>query len=495
MAPRRHFRWNKGARRVRPARRLQVECLETRNLLSVAINEFPIPTPGSDPAGITTGPDGNLWFTEADAATRSARSTRRPMPSPSSPSPRPTANPAGITAGPDGNLWFTEATSATRSARSTRRRTRSPSSPSPRPTAYPYGHHGRARRQPLVHRGTAGNKIGQINPTTQRSPSSPSPRPTATPGHHGRARRQPLVHRVRRQQDRPDQPDDPCDHRVPHPHAQQRPRGHHGRARRQPLVHRVRRQQDRPDQPDDPAHHRVPHPHARQRPRRASRPGPTATSGSPSPSATRSARSTRRPMPSPSSPSPRPTAAPRASRPGPTATSGSPSTSGGKIGQIVVAAGPTVLAVQRFGFHSRPTSLVLTFNEPLNSITAENTASYTIVGPHGRGVAVNAAVYDPATQTVTLTPSRRLNLHRTYRLIVNGTGPNAVLDTLGLPLNATGFGRPGSDFVTTVTIANWVRPLHRLSVRHRRLSRRPVVHPDLGKIVTSHSSRSPSRSL
>ena len=28
------------------------------------ITEFPLPTPGSGPAGITVGPDGNLWFTE-----------------------------------------------------------------------------------------------------------------------------------------------------------------------------------------------------------------------------------------------------------------------------------------------------------------------------------------------------------------------------------------------------------------------------------------------
>jgi virginiamycin B lyase len=31
------------------------------------ISEFPVPTPGSQPAGITTGPDGNLWFTETVA--------------------------------------------------------------------------------------------------------------------------------------------------------------------------------------------------------------------------------------------------------------------------------------------------------------------------------------------------------------------------------------------------------------------------------------------
>ena len=70
------------------------------------VTEFPITTAASYPVGITAGPDGNLWFTEGSAATRSAGSPR-PASSPSSPSPRPTAG-LSIAAGPDGNLWFTE---------------------------------------------------------------------------------------------------------------------------------------------------------------------------------------------------------------------------------------------------------------------------------------------------------------------------------------------------------------------------------------------------
>jgi streptogramin lyase len=31
------------------------------------ITEFPIPTPSSAPESITPGPDGNLWFTEANS--------------------------------------------------------------------------------------------------------------------------------------------------------------------------------------------------------------------------------------------------------------------------------------------------------------------------------------------------------------------------------------------------------------------------------------------
>ena len=31
---------------------------------TLTIREFPLPTPNSGPGGITTGPDGVLWFTE-----------------------------------------------------------------------------------------------------------------------------------------------------------------------------------------------------------------------------------------------------------------------------------------------------------------------------------------------------------------------------------------------------------------------------------------------
>src|SRR6266568_664231 len=52
------------------------------------VTEFPV-TSNSDPEGITTGPDGNLWFTEFAVPTSGSQ-------------------PHGITAGSDGNLWFTE---------------------------------------------------------------------------------------------------------------------------------------------------------------------------------------------------------------------------------------------------------------------------------------------------------------------------------------------------------------------------------------------------
>ena len=68
--------------------------------------EFTIPTSGSTPQGIVTGPDGNLWFTEYSGnkigrITRTGVITEFSVPTASS-------GPWHIVVGPDGNLWFAE---------------------------------------------------------------------------------------------------------------------------------------------------------------------------------------------------------------------------------------------------------------------------------------------------------------------------------------------------------------------------------------------------
>jgi streptogramin lyase len=69
------------------------------------ISEFAVPTAASQPANITRGPDGNLWFTEFTGSRIGRISTLGAI----TEFPLPAASqPFGIAAGPDGNLWFTE---------------------------------------------------------------------------------------------------------------------------------------------------------------------------------------------------------------------------------------------------------------------------------------------------------------------------------------------------------------------------------------------------
>jgi streptogramin lyase len=88
--------------RVRP----RLEGLEDRCLLSPTITEFPVPSAGDCPYGITAGSDGNLWFSEELGYIDEINPTTHAI----SEFPVPTANAdtRGITAGPDGNLWFAE---------------------------------------------------------------------------------------------------------------------------------------------------------------------------------------------------------------------------------------------------------------------------------------------------------------------------------------------------------------------------------------------------
>lgn len=73
------------------------------------ITEYAIPTAISGPSAITPGPDGNVWFTEVGCGvgkiakiTPAGAITEYAL-------PNNCAKPRGITTGPDGNLWITEA--------------------------------------------------------------------------------------------------------------------------------------------------------------------------------------------------------------------------------------------------------------------------------------------------------------------------------------------------------------------------------------------------
>ncbi|WP_406512963.1 isopeptide-forming domain-containing fimbrial protein [Streptomyces sp. NBC_00161] len=71
-----------------------------------AISEYPIPTTSGQPEEITAGPDDSLWFTERNSGKIGRISTAgviAEFPLPSSES-----GPWGINTGPDGDIWFAE---------------------------------------------------------------------------------------------------------------------------------------------------------------------------------------------------------------------------------------------------------------------------------------------------------------------------------------------------------------------------------------------------
>jgi streptogramin lyase len=76
------------------------------------VTEFAVSLPpseySSDPAGMTTGPDGNLWFTEFFGSSIASMTTSGLVTHYHLPSNFPTSMPFAITVGSDRSIWFTE---------------------------------------------------------------------------------------------------------------------------------------------------------------------------------------------------------------------------------------------------------------------------------------------------------------------------------------------------------------------------------------------------
>ncbi len=105
--------------------------------------------------------------------------------------------------------------------------------------------------------------------------------------------------------------------------------------------------------------------------------------------------------------------------------------------------GPQVESVKRYGIHMQPTVLVVSFNEALDPVAAVNLGNYRITGPAGHSVRIRSAVFDAATNSVTLRPADRINLHHTYHLTLVGVGPDGIRNTQGELLDGADTGRRG----------------------------------------------------
>jgi hypothetical protein len=86
------------------------------------------------------------------------------------------------------------------------------------------------------------------------------------------------------------------------------------------------------------------------------------------------------------------------------------------------------------------TEVIITFSGAVNSVEADKTGTYRLAtaGKHGSFTAKNAVViklrkasYSAASETVTLTLRKALALKKPVQLVVNGTPPSGLQDTLG----------------------------------------------------------------
>jgi hypothetical protein len=118
--------------------------------------------------------------------------------------------------------------------------------------------------------------------------------------------------------------------------------------------------------------------------------------------------------------------------------------------------GPTVESVKRFGIHMQPTVLAISFNQPLDPTSAVSPSNYKITDPAGRSIGIKSTVLDTETNTVTLRPERRIDLHHTYHLTVIGTGPGGVRNTRGILLDGTNTETPDGNYTCTLTWRNVV---------------------------------------
>ena len=136
-------------------------------------------------------------------------------------------------------------------------------------------------------------------------------------------------------------------------------------------------------------------------------------------------------------------------------------------------AGP-VVAMTILGTEQEVTGVVLTFNVPLDPASAQNPDAYFLGRNRVQGgddefwdplnlndpptvsqrVRLQSAVYDPAAQTVTLTPATPFDLFDKFRRVrVSGRGATAVRDASGAPIDGNGDGTPGGSAVLRLRVA------------------------------------------
>ena len=111
------------------------------------------------------------------------------------------------------------------------------------------------------------------------------------------------------------------------------------------------------------------------------------------------------------------------------------------------AVAPRITRVRRFGYHSHPTILVLSFEGQMDAARVLNASNYRIVDSRGHAIHVAGVRFDPVANEAIIMPHSRLDVHKKYRLTVIGSGVKGLADMTGTGLASS---TNGKDFTAII---------------------------------------------
>ncbi len=122
------------------------------------------------------------------------------------------------------------------------------------------------------------------------------------------------------------------------------------------------------------------------------------------------------------------------------------------IAYTYVPACPTAVGIGRIGLHHQQTQIVVTYSGAVDPVLAENPHDYTVITRAGKKIPIVSATYNAATNSVTLIPAHRLNVHHHFVLSAlppcpNGQPGNAQLIPFGGKQSLIGFHNHRGQFV------------------------------------------------
>jgi hypothetical protein len=114
---------------------------------------------------------------------------------------------------------------------------------------------------------------------------------------------------------------------------------------------------------------------------------------------------------------------------------------------------PTFSSIGRIGVHHQRTQLVVTFDGPVDATKADNPDNYSVIKPSGKKIPIKSATFNPATNSVTVIPASRLNVHYDFRLSLvipcaNEQTPETEVIKFGGKDSLIGFHNHRGEFVT-----------------------------------------------